>query len=191
MHGPCKHLSGTDRSASLRTVAFWANRARAAIRAGAEALFPKNEIGAPDHVEAEVEQRTWEYIEMLPGAQRRLIVMLFVFVELVAPLVALKLGRYSKLDPEARCDVVRRFRGSRAYLLKLIGDSVKAVLTMSYMAHPAVVRHIGQYSVCEHADGFRVEVKKNALATFTRPPAADAKGSSQEEGREVSGTPAR
>ncbi len=143
---------------------FLRNRAKDAIRAASEALFPKNAIGAPDFLEAEVEQRTWAYLELLPTTQRNLITMLFLFVELFAPMIALKLGRYSKLSLEARCEVVRRFRASNNYLVKLIGDSVKAVLTMIYMAHPSVVRHIGQFSACAHEDGFLVEVKKDAFA---------------------------
>jgi hypothetical protein len=149
--------------ASVRAVGFLRNRAKDAIRAASEALFPKNAIGAPDFLEAEMETRTWAYLELLPNTQRNLITMLFVFLELIAPLLALRFGRYSKLSPEARCEVVRRFRGSKNYLVKLIGDSVKAVLTMIYMAHPSVVRHIGQFSACAHEDGFSVEVRRDAL----------------------------
>jgi hypothetical protein len=148
-------------------VSFAANRAKASIAAACEAMFPKNTIGAPDYTDSDLIARTWSYIGMLPSTQRTLITLLFMFLELFAPMLAGKLGRYSRLDLEARCEVIRRFRGSSLYLLKLMGDSVKGILTMIYMAHPSVVRHIGQYSACDHADGFAVEVRKDALVRIS------------------------
>lgn len=69
--------------------------------------------------------------------------LLFIFLELVAPLIGLRFSRFSRMSIEARTELVRRFRSSSIYPLRLIGDSVKAVLTMIYLSHPSVVRYLG------------------------------------------------
>jgi hypothetical protein len=131
---------------------FFRRRAFDGVRGAGEALFPKNTIGAPDFEDVAVVERTREYIAMLPREQRTLLYLLFVFVELVMPLLILRAGRFSRLDAETRREAVRRFRASNIYPVRMIGDSIKGVLTMMYMSHPKVIEHIGMYSVCDHAD---------------------------------------
>ena len=45
-----------------------------------------------------------------------------------------------------------RWRRSRFYGLRVLGDSLKAVLTILYCSHPLVLRHIGIYKHCENAE---------------------------------------
>lgn len=145
---------------------FLERRAFDAVRAASEALFPKNTLGAPDHEEAAMTERTAAYLALLPPEQRRLLLLLFVLVELLVPLlVVYRPRRYSRLDAGARGDVVRRLRASSLYPARLIGDSVKAVLTMIYMSHPRVLEHVGMYSACaQPEDALVLDVRLDAFA---------------------------
>jgi hypothetical protein len=113
------------------------------LNAAAEALFPPNPYGAPDYRETDLVARTIEYWKRLPARQARLIVMLFVCVELSAPLLVPGLRRFSRLPRERRENAVRRFRSSRWLPLRILGDALKATLTVMYMAHPAALAFIG------------------------------------------------
>jgi hypothetical protein len=113
-------------------------------------------------------RRTREYIDDLPPPQRRLLVFLFVFVELVAPLLLLSPRRFSKLTPERRAQAVRRWRRSRFFLLRLLGDALKASTTMIYMSHPLVIAHIEEYRICEHpSDPVQYPTRPGALTEMT------------------------
>jgi hypothetical protein len=129
----------------------------------AEALFPLNEFGAPDFHSTDLVARTQTYLGELPGKERRLLYLLFLFVELFAALVTLR--RFSRLPVERRVQLVRTWRASQFFPLRVIGDSVKAVLTMIYMSHADVLRHIGMYAACGHheMDPLKVEVRPSAL----------------------------
>jgi hypothetical protein len=134
------------------------------IRAASEGLFPVNDLGAPDWRDTEMVQRTRDYIAELPPPQRRLLVFLFVFVELAAPLLLLTPNRFSRLAPERRAQAVRRWRTSRIFLLRLLGDALKASTTMMYMSHPRVVAHIQEYRICEHpADSIQYPQRPSAF----------------------------
>jgi hypothetical protein len=144
------------------TPAFWDRHARTAITAACEALFPENDIGAPDWKETEMVRRMLVYLGELPAAQRRLLTTLFVVVELGC--VCLRLTRFSRLSPVARADLVRRWRRSRWVLLKLIGDALKATTTIIYMSHPKAMRFIGGYKTCERpGDPLELPVRPDAL----------------------------
>ena len=131
------------------------------IRGSAEVLFPENDLGAPDWRGTDLVARTFSYLGELPPPQRRLLVLLFMVVELVAPtLFFVGFGRFSRLSVERRTNAIRRWRGSRLYLLKVLGDALKAVMTMMYAAHPSVVRYMGMYAVCDHPnDPSGIEVR--------------------------------
>ncbi|HVU02146.1 MAG TPA: hypothetical protein VHE30_10350 [Polyangiaceae bacterium] len=137
---------------------------RRGLEATAEALFPGNDYGAPDHRDTELVARTLTYLDALPGPQRRLIQSLFALVELGAPLLGLGASRFSSLSAPAREAGIRRLRRSRFLPYRLVGDALKATLTLLYMSHPKALAHIGAYSVCERpADPFRIPVRAGAL----------------------------
>ena len=119
------------------------------ITAASEALFPSNDAGAPDWQATEMVPRTLAYLDLLPRAQRKLIVLMFVTIEWACPLLAPGLGRFSRRSPERRLRAVRRWRRSRIYLVRYLGDSLKAMLTMMYLSHPAAIRHIGAFKTCD------------------------------------------
>lgn len=136
----------------MATPGFWERRLRDGIAGVAGGLFPNNDLGAPDWEETELVARTRSYMDELPPVQRRMLWTLFVAVELLAPLLVFGFRRFSRHTPERRARVVTRWRRSRFYLLRLLGDAFKACMTMMYMSHPAVIRHLGQFTHCENPD---------------------------------------
>jgi hypothetical protein len=144
---------------------FFLSRAHDGIAATAEALFPTNDYGAPDYVATDLVARLLEYLADLPAKQRRLILALYVLVELFAPVLVLCTCRFSRLPVARREAAVRAFRTSRLLPLRLIGDALKATTTIIYMSHPAALAHIGMYSACERpADPLPVVVRRGALS---------------------------
>jgi hypothetical protein len=144
---------------------FFERRLLDGIRAASEGLFPSNDLGAPDWRDTDMVSRTREYIDELPPEQRRLLVLLFVFVELFAPVLLLTPHRFSNLPPRRRAQAVRSWRISRFFVLRVLGDALKASTTMMYMSHPRVVAYIEEYRVCVHPD--------DALAYPVRPKALE------------------
>ena len=122
---------------------FLLNPAKRGLEATAEALFPVNAIGAPDYRTTDLVGRTLAYWEELPAPQRRLLMLLYVLVEWGAPLLGAGWGRFSTLPVAQREAAVRRFRGSRITLLRIVGDALKATTTILYMSHPAALAYIG------------------------------------------------
>ena len=122
------------------------------ITAAAEVLFPENDLGLPDWRETALVSRTMGYVENLPRPSRSLLVFLFFVVEWAAPILAPGLRRFSRRSPERRLAAIRRWRASRFYLLRQIGDSIKAVLTMMYLSHPKAIAAIGTYKHCVNPD---------------------------------------
>src|SRR5260221_2911307 len=108
------------------------SHAEAGLAATAEALFPENDYGAPDHRTTDLVRRMQEYWDDLPPSQRKLLVLLFALVELAAPILLLGFRRFSRMSALDREQAVRRWRQSRALPLRLLGDALKATTTMIY-----------------------------------------------------------
>lgn len=142
---------------------FWRRRAADCVAAVAEVLFPDNDLGAPTWRDTELVARTFAWIEELPPPQQRLVLLMYVAVELAAPLVGPALGRFSRISPARRLAIIRRWRASRVYLVRYVGDSLKSVATMIHLAHPAALEHIGMYKHCDHPhDAFSVRLDPDA-----------------------------
>lgn len=145
-----------------------------ALGAAMEALFPPNTVGAPDHQQARVAERLRAYLEEVPSSHRRLVTLLFVFVEWSPPWVALYPRRYSKLSLASRQRLIRRWRGSALYPLRMVGEALKGLGTMIYCSHPDVLRYMGVYTVSPRDwDPLTIEARPDALVTLGRPRAAD------------------
>ncbi len=134
----------------MQRTGVFTQSAVAGLAAIAEAMFPENELGAPDWKATDMVPRTLRYIDELPPAQGRLVRFLFVFVELAAPLLLLRPRRFSRVSPEQRTRAIRRWRASRFLPLRLLGDAIKATMTMMYMSHPSVSSYIGEHKACAH-----------------------------------------
>lgn len=151
-------MAGADRSTWLTTTTT------AAIHAVSEALFPANSVGAPDFEETALVRRTLEYLDELPPPQRRLLTTLFVFLELATPLLALYPARFSRLSIARRTALVQRWRRHWFQPFGWLGDALKATMTMMYMSHPSVIRHIEAYKTCERpTDPLHFPIDKAAL----------------------------
>jgi hypothetical protein len=147
------------------------NRALPSIAALSEATFPENEISAPDWKSTCMVDRTVEYLGELPPAQRRLLLLLFLFVEYAALVLVFGFCRFSKLNPSRRTAVIRGWRRSRFFPLRMLGDAVKATTTMMYMSHPSVIEHIGEYRVCDwSSDPLKIAVRDDALKAMQDTP---------------------
>jgi hypothetical protein len=145
-------------------------RAIDGIRAGSEALFPANDLGAPDWRETEMVPRARAYLGELPPPKRRQVTLLFIVLELVGGLLSLRPRRFSRVAAQRRTAAMQRWRVSKIYLLRVLGDAVKAALTMVYMSHASVVAHIGIYKVCENPDDpFPVPIRPNPLLAEPKP----------------------
>ncbi len=145
------------------------------IAAVSEATFPENAIGAPDWRSTEMVRRTHAYLDELPAKPRRLVVALFVFVELAAPLLTLSLRRFSRLDAGRRAEVIRRWRRSGFFPLRLLGEALKATTTMMYMSHPSVAVYIGEYRACSRPlDAVQIPTRLEAAAGMRRDADAEA-----------------
>jgi hypothetical protein len=133
------------------------------IRAASEGLFPENDLGAPDWRDTEMVRRTREYIDDLPP-QRRLLVFLFVFVELVA------LSPLSPRHFQARPSAARRRHAAGGDLAAAAPARrrAQASTTMIYMSHPLVIAYIEEYRICEHpSDPVQYPTRPGALAEMT------------------------
>ncbi|MBK8994655.1 MAG: hypothetical protein IPM35_02740 [Myxococcales bacterium] len=128
---------------------FWMRAAIAGIAASSEATFPENDLGAPDWKSTDMVPRTLEYLDELPPRQRRLLVLLFAFVELAAVFLVLGFRRFSRLPALRRTQVIANWRSSRFLPFRVLGDSLKATTTMMYMSHPSAIAYVGEYRVCE------------------------------------------
>lgn len=143
---------------------FWVRTATTSISAVSEALFPTNDLGAPDWRDTALVSRTRAYLDELPDEQRRLVTLLFVFVELACPLLTLTFRRFSKLTPERRTVAVQRWRRHWFQPFTWLGDALKATMTMMYMSHPLVIAHIEGFKTCEReADPLNFRIDKDAL----------------------------
>lgn len=143
---------------------FFVRTATTSIRAISEALFPANDLGAPDWQDTALVARTRVYLDELPPEQGRLVTLLFIFVELACPLLTLTFRRFSKLTPERRVLAVQRWRRHWFQPFTWLGDALKATMTMIYMSHPLVITHIEGFKTCERpTDPLNFRIDKDAL----------------------------
>lgn len=155
---PVLHTEG------VQTQSFLGRQALAGLTAAAEASFPATATGAPDWQEARVVERSLLWLGDLPGQQRLLITLLYLGVELGSVLLLPGFRRFSRHSLEARVRAMQGWRKSRFYPIRLLGDGLKAALTMIYMSDAGVLRHIGYFAVCEHPeDDLQVTVRPEAL----------------------------
>lgn len=148
----------------MGTEAWWMRFVVDGLTATAEALYPKNDLGAPDWESVQLVPRCLHWLEELPARQRNQLYLLFGAVELAAPLLTLSLRRFSRMSVARREATVRRWRASSLLPLKLIADSLKATTSMMYLSHPEALAYIGMYKACHRpGDPLQVEIRPNAL----------------------------
>jgi hypothetical protein len=124
-----------------------AAREMALLAAAAEATFPAGGAVAPSGREAGVAAYADRYAAAVPAATRRLMRMLFFLMEhatLVFPAPPPRgRRRFSALSMEQRVAVLEAWRTSALFPRRLAFQSLRAILTMGYFAHPPVLRSLG------------------------------------------------
>jgi hypothetical protein len=124
-----------------------APREAAFLEAASEALFPRGGELAVSGSEAGIPAWVDGYVALQPARGRLLMRLLFCLVE-QATLVFAAPGRggrrrFSSLDPAQRVAVLEAWQRSRFFARRLVFTSLRAILTMGYFAHPAVLRGLG------------------------------------------------
>jgi hypothetical protein len=124
-----------------------AAREAAFLAAAADALYPPGGALAPSGSEAGLPAYLDDYLARLPARPRRLLRLLFLLVE-QATLLWPAPGprgrrRFSALAPAQREAVLAGWSESRLFPRRLVFTSLRAVLTLGYLAHPPVARALG------------------------------------------------
>lgn len=122
---------------------FW-NAFREGVHALSEALFPEGQANVPGYEQTDLVARTEAYVNTLPPSQGPLVALLFVAVDWLTPILVPFGPRMSRRAPEERLSIVERWRNSSWWLFRVLGNAVKASLSMVYFAHPKVFEASGE-----------------------------------------------
>ena len=131
-----------------------APREAAFLDAAAEAMFPAVGVLPISGREAELPRYVDRWLVLLPPRQKFLIRALLFLVEqatIFFPAPGPSLRRFSSLSPPAREAWLRAWGESGLGLRRLVFTSLRAVLTMGYLGHPAVLRHVHLAPLGDHA----------------------------------------
>lgn len=132
--------------APARRHAVLARREAAFLEAAANATFPAGGALPPSGGEAGIPAYVDRWLALLHGRIRLLLRLLFVLLE-HATLIFPAPGRggrrrFSALSAEQQVAALEGWRTSRLYPRRMVFASLRAVLTMGYFAHPAVLRQL-------------------------------------------------
>lgn len=154
---------------------FLERTTRASVQAVAEVYFPENDLGAPDWKQTQMVERTMAYLMTIPPRNRRLIRILYMAVEWLAPLWLAGIGRFSKRSLAFRKRAVHRWQTWDFIVFRLLSDALKAQLTMTYCSHPAVQKYVGVWKTCaREADPYPFPTRTGFLEAFVEQDAQKA-----------------
>jgi hypothetical protein len=127
--------------------AVLARRELAFLRAAANATFPPGGAIPTSGEDADLVSYTDRWLVMVQPRQRLLIRLLFFLVEhatLFFPAPGPRgWRRFSSLGHAQQMAVLDGWRTSRFFPRRLVFMSLRAIVTMGYLAHPAVLRQLG------------------------------------------------
>lgn len=113
------------------------------IEAAANAFFPPGGPIPRSGVDAGCVAWFERYLGLSDARQRLLVRMMLAFVQ-HAPLVfGPERRRFTRASPAARIAFLKRASTSRIYFLRVVFLSLRAMMTMAYLADPAVMAAIG------------------------------------------------
>jgi hypothetical protein len=122
----------------------------AVVDAAAETFFPPGGAIPLSGREARIPDFVDHYVAAVPRRLRILMRMLLLLVEhgtILFPAPGGLLGggmrRFSGLSPEQRTAVLAGWQQSSLFVRRLVFISLRAILTMGYLASPAVLRALG------------------------------------------------
>jgi hypothetical protein len=120
--------------------ALLSRKEQAIVAACADALFPP---GGPIPLSGTEAGLVWYmdgYLRRLPPGSRLLGRLLFHFIEHAPWIFGPERARFTRLRPAARVEALRDMQNSSIYFRRLSFLSMRAMLTMGYLAHPEVAR---------------------------------------------------
>lgn len=117
------------------------------LSAAADATYPAGGAISASGVEAHVAERTDAWMAEVDPGMRRLMRLLFFLVEHATVFFPAPgrggFRRFSRLEPRQREAALRGWSASGFAPRQLVFQSLRAVLTLGYLAHPAVLRELG------------------------------------------------
>lgn len=120
---------------------------QAVIAACAETMFPSREFMPLTGAEAGVVSYLDRHVASLPGDKAFQIRLLFVFVEHSPWIFGLggrwPAPRFTRLTDARRLAFLQEMATSRIYFRRLCFLSLRALLCMAYVAHPAIAARVG------------------------------------------------
>lgn len=122
-------------------------REYATIQAAAAATFPRGGAVPPSALDVDVASRVDRFLRAQTRRNRVLIRLLLILVE-HATLLYPAPGpggwrRFSALCPEQQMRYLEGWRTSRWFARRLVFTSLRAIVTMGYLGHPAVLASLG------------------------------------------------
>jgi hypothetical protein len=121
-------------------------REQAILSACAQAMFPDRDVMPLSGEEAGVVEFLDQHLFELPKPNRKLVRLLFVFVEHSPWLFwepSRPFRRFSALDEKSRTAFLLGMAESRFYFRRVCFVSLRALLCMAYLAHPAIAARVG------------------------------------------------
>jgi hypothetical protein len=116
------------------------------IAAAADAFFPPD--GPIPRSGAEAGCVAWfeRYLGLSDRRQRLLIRAMLLFVQLAPLLFGPERRRFTRASPAARLAFLQRASTSRIYFLRVVFLSLRAMMTMAYLADEMVIAAIGMHA---------------------------------------------
>ena len=116
---------------------------QAIVAACADALFPPGGPIPVSGTEAGLVAYLDAYIGGLPGTPRLLGRLLFQSIEHAPWIFGPRRVRFTRLRPEERIEALRAMYESPLYFRRVSALSMRAMMTMGYLAHPRVAEAMG------------------------------------------------
>jgi hypothetical protein len=120
--------------------ALLGRKEQAIVAACADALFPPGGPIPVSGTEAGLVAYMDAYVRRLPPLARLLVRLLFRSIEHGPWIFGPRPARFTRLRPAERVAVLRAMATSRMYFRRLSCLSMRAMMTMGYLAHPEVAR---------------------------------------------------
>ena len=131
-----------------RSYAVLAPREVALLHAAGNATFPAGGTPSPSGEEVDLAGYTDHWLTLVPPRMRLLMRLLLFLIEhgtLFLPAPGPRgWQRFSSLSTEQQAAALEGWRTSRFYPRRLVFMSLRAILSMGYLAHPRVLRQLRQ-----------------------------------------------
>lgn len=139
--------------AVLPPSALLSAKEQAIITVLADALFPPGGPIPISGTEAGLVSYVDAYVRRTPAHMRLLIRLLFLFIEHGPWIFGPRYARFTRLRPKERVASLTAMAESPIYFRHVSFLSIRTILSMGYLANPAVARRIGWVERCAPFEG--------------------------------------